>query len=175
MSKQNSYREFSSCRAQLLHCATRRQNNIQQSRPSPPSSESCVLNRLHLNYWYHRDGLNFLLDLPLPSHLGDEDEDADEAMAATAALSFVNALRTSSLSSEKRILLTRWSSGVPVSRKIRSVDSSLRNLSRTSEQCGKYRLPSSTAEMRNSKFKMIAYWPNTLKDSVLRIFFFDRL
>lgn len=85
---------------------------------------------------YHRDGRDLLLDLPLPSHLGDEDKDAEEAMAmaATAALSFVNASRTSSLSSEKHILLTRLSSELPVSRKIRSVDSSLRNLSRTSEQ-----------------------------------------
>jgi hypothetical protein len=53
-------------------------------------------------------------------------------------------LFTSSLSSEKRILLVCWSSGVPLSRKNKSVDSSLRNLSRTSEQCGKYFRPSST-------------------------------
>jgi len=142
---------FSSSWVELLHCATRCQK--QPTSPcSPLWEKSCVYNRVHLNYWYHRDCFDFRLDcLPLPSYLTDEDEDADEAMAATAALSFVKALRTSSLSSEKRIRLTCWSSGVPVSRKIRSVDSSLRNLSRTSEQCGKYRLPSSTVFVKASR------------------------
>lgn len=75
-----------------------------------------MLNILHLTHRNHRDGFGLLQPcLPLPSGLGEEDEDAEEAMAATA-LSFVKALRTSSLSSEKRILLTRWSSDVPVSR-----------------------------------------------------------
>ena len=101
--------------------------------------------------------------VPLPSYLADEDEDADEAMAATAALSFVKALRTSSLSSEKRIRLTCWSSGVPVSRKIRSVDSSLRKLSRTSEQCGKYRLPSLTGQIRKCSLEMISYYTKYLE------------
>lgn len=93
---------------------------------------------------YHRDSLAFLLPclLTFPSPLG-EDEDVDEAMAATA-LSLLKAFLTSSLSSEKRDLLVHWSSAVPLSRKCKSVDSSMRNLSRTSEQCGKYFRPSST-------------------------------
>ena len=162
-SKLGSSENFSSSWVELLHCATRCQK--QPTSPcSPLWEKSCVYNRVHLNYWYHRDCFDFRLDcLPLPSYLTDEDEDADEAMAATAALSFVKALRTSSLSSEKRIRLTCWSSGVPVSRKIRSVDSSLRNLSRTSEQCGKYRLPSSTGQIRNSSLEMIAYYTKYLE------------
>ncbi|BAS85649.1 Os03g0667150, partial [Oryza sativa Japonica Group] len=90
---------------------------------------------------YYRDSFPFLLPgLNFVSYLGDEDADVEEDIAAPAALSLVKAFRTSSLSSEKRILLVCWSSAVPLSSKIKSVDSSFRNLSRTSEQCGKYRL-----------------------------------